>query len=73
MSKVIISSSVNVPYSFKDKSGKEVSGSNNFAMISDGFGIPKVVKCTAPLTTTVEVDRDDVVYDFKQRLKTDLF
>lgn len=73
MSKVTISSSINVPYSFKDKSGKDVNGSTEYVMISDGFGIPKVTKCTAPLFQNVELELEELVYDFKQRLVTDRF
>ena len=69
MSKVTISSSISVPYSFKDDSGKEVSGVTHYVMVSDGYGYPKVVKCTDPVSSTI-IERDDIVYDYKNRLKT---
>lgn len=70
MSKVKISSSITVPYSFTDDKGKVVSGESIYVMVSTG-GAPRVEKATSPLNNGVEIDISDLVFDYKKRIITD--
>ena len=69
-SKVKISSSITVPYSFIDeKTGKEIKGENIYVMVSYG-GIPRIEKASAPIISGVEVEYNELVFDYKKRIIT---
>lgn len=69
MADVIVTSSLDVPYSFKDKNGKDVMGSTYYSMLYDGHGIPRVVKTNKYIDTAIcYSDALELRYDYKGRL-----